>query len=151
MCKVSEALRHKIHAKLFGMNNLLIYFNVILFLKIVTWANICCQSFFFFFFPEAPQYIVVYSSCRSLWLCCVGCHLSMAWWVVLGPRLGSEPAKPWATKAEHRNLTTRALGQSPGMECLKKREETTGEAAKDTWSKDAKVPWKIFWLSLRNL
>ena len=34
--------------------------------------------FFFILLPKAPQYIVVYSSCRSFWLCYVGCHLSMA-------------------------------------------------------------------------
>ena len=28
--------------------------------------------------PKAPQYIVVYSSCRSFWLCYVGWYLSMA-------------------------------------------------------------------------
>ena len=54
--------------------------------------------------------IVIYSSCRSFWLCYVGRRLSMAWWVVLGPCLGSELAKPWAAEAEHANLTTRPWG-----------------------------------------
>ena len=31
----------------------------------------------------------------------------MAWWAVLDPRLGSEPAKPWAPEAERVNLITR--------------------------------------------
>ena len=53
----------------------------------------CCWLLLFFkywhlsFFlllllPKAPQYIAVYSSCRSFRLCYVGCCLSMAWWVV---------------------------------------------------------------------
>ena len=44
------------------------------FLKIGTWAIICCQSYYYFFLlllPKAPQYIVVYSGCRSFWLCYV--------------------------------------------------------------------------------
>ena len=32
----------------------------------------------FFLFSPKPQHIAVYSSCRSLWLCYVGCRLSMA-------------------------------------------------------------------------
>ena len=62
--------------------------------------------FFFFFSPKCPQYIVVYSSCRSLWLCYVGHHLSMAWWAVPCPHPGCEQTKPPATEAEHANLTT---------------------------------------------
>ena len=77
-------------------------------LKIGTWADICCQSFFFLLLPlflsKAPQYIVVYCSCGPA--CC-------AMWdaastgpdeVVLHP--GSELAKPWAAKEEQANLTT---------------------------------------------
>ena len=81
------------------------------FLKIGTWANIGFQSsFFFLLFPKAPQYTVVYSSCRSFWLCYVGRWLQMAWWVVPRPRQGSEPAKPRATEAEHENLITQPQG-----------------------------------------
>ena len=43
--------------------------------------------------------------------CVVLSHLSVAWWVVLGPCPGSEPVKPWATEAEHTNLITRPQGQ----------------------------------------
>ena len=60
--------------------------------------------------PKAHQYVVVYSSCRSFWLCCVGRCLSMAWWAVLCPCPGSEPARPQAAKVEHTNLTTRPRG-----------------------------------------
>ena len=43
-------------------------------------SNISSFSSFFFIFllPKAPQYIVVYSSCRSFWLCYVGCRLNTA-------------------------------------------------------------------------
>ena len=57
-----------------------------------------------------PQYIVVYSSSRSSWLCCVGRRLSMAQWAVLGPHPGSEPAKPWAAESELQNLVTQPRG-----------------------------------------
>ena len=54
-------------------------------------VDTCCQSFFLpLLLPEAPQYIVVYSSCRSFWLCYVGCCLNMAWWAVPCPHPGSE-------------------------------------------------------------
>ena len=76
------------------------------FIKIGTWANNCYQSFVFLL-PKAPHYMVVYSSCECLWLCYVGCCLSMAWWAVPCPHPGSEPTKPWAAKAECTNLTTR--------------------------------------------
>ena len=87
--------------------------SVLFFLKIGTWANICCQSSFFLLLllPKAPQYIAVYSSCRSFWLCYVGRSLSMAWWVVPCLCPGSERAKPWATEAEHMNLTTQPWGR----------------------------------------
>ena len=75
-------------------------------------TNICCQCVFFLL-PEVPQYIVVYSSCRSFWFCYVGCHLSMAWWAVLGPHPGSKPAKPWAPKAGCMNSTTQPWGRPP--------------------------------------
>ena len=39
------------------------------FLKIGTWANICCQSSSFLLLLKAPQYIIVYSNCECLWLC----------------------------------------------------------------------------------
>ena len=83
------------------------------FLKIGTWANICCQSslFFFLLLPNAPEYIVVYPSCRSFLLCYEGHRLSTAWWGVLGPYLGSERKKLWDTKAEHANLTTQTRGR----------------------------------------
>ena len=79
------------------------------FLKIGTPANICCQSCFFSFFyfsPKPPQYILVHSSCKYLWLCYVGHCLSTAWWVVQCPWPGSKTAKPWTAKAECENLTT---------------------------------------------
>ena len=40
----------------------------------------------------------------------MGCRLSMAWWAVPCLYPGSEPAKPWAAKMEHVNLTTRPQG-----------------------------------------
>ena len=61
---------------------------------------------FFLLLPKAPQYMVVYTSCRSFCFCYVGLHLSMAWWAVLGPLLGSQPMKSQAAKAERMNLTT---------------------------------------------
>ena len=74
-------------------------------LKIGTCANICCQSPFFFLLPKTPRYIAVYSSCECLWFCYMGPHLNMTWPSVPCPRPGSEPAKPWAAKAERANLT----------------------------------------------
>ena len=73
-----------------------------------TWDNIYCQSFVFSFLllPKAPQYLVVYSSCRSFLLCYMGCHLSIAWWVVLGWHPGSGLTKLWTTEVECVNLTT---------------------------------------------
>ena len=65
----------------------------------------------FFLLPKAPQYKVVYSSCRSFQFCYVGHRLSMAWRAVLGPSPGSEAVTPWATEAEHSNLTTQPQGQ----------------------------------------
>ena len=62
--------------------------------------------FFFSFSPKPPRFIVVYSSCRSFWLCYVGRCLSMAWWVVPCLRLGSQPVKSLATKVERAKLTT---------------------------------------------
>ena len=42
-------------------------------------SNLPIGSFFLLLLlPKAPQYTVVYSSCRSFWLCYVGCRLSMA-------------------------------------------------------------------------
>ena len=67
-------------------------------------------SFLLLLLPKTPKYIVVYSSCRSFWLCYVGHHLSMAWWAVLGLCPASEPVKPWATEAECANLTTWSIG-----------------------------------------
>lgn len=50
--------------------------------KIRTWVNICCQSYLIFLLllpkglsPTPCQYVGVYSSCRSFWLCFVGCCL----------------------------------------------------------------------------
>ena len=60
--------------------------------------------------PKAPRYIVIYSSCRSFWLCYVGHCLSMAWRAVPCPHPWSELVKPWATKAKHAHLTTRPWG-----------------------------------------
>ena len=85
-----------------------------IFFKDRHWDNICCQSFFSFSSSSSPQsspVIVAYSSCRSFWLCYVGRHLRMPWWAVPCPRLGSELAKPWATKAEDVNLITWPQGQ----------------------------------------
>ena len=45
----------------------------------------------------------------------VGCHLSMAWWMVPYPRPGSEPVKSWATKAECVKLTTQSQGEPPNI------------------------------------
>ena len=65
---------------------------------------------FFFSSPQVPWYIVVYSSLECLWLCYVGCHFSMAWWMMPCPRPGFELVKPWATEAEHVNLITQPWG-----------------------------------------
>ena len=86
------------------------------FFKDWLWANICCQSFFVFLPPDAPQYIVVYSSCGSFWLCYMGHHLSTAWWAMPHPHPGSKLAKPWAAKAESENLTSGPGGQRPRLE-----------------------------------
>ena len=51
----------------------------------------------------------------SFWLCYVGCHLSVAWWVVPCLHSGSEPAKPWATEAERANPTTWPQGWPPSV------------------------------------
>ena len=67
---------------------------------------------FFFLLPKAPHYIVVYFNCGSLELWHVVCCLSMAWWVVLGPRPESEPTKPWADAGGSTNLTTGPWGLS---------------------------------------
>ena len=80
---------------------------------VVGWCSL--KHFFFFFLllvllPKTPQYIVVYSSCRSFWLCCVGRCLSMAWWAMPCSCSGSELAKPRATEAECTNLTTQPRG-----------------------------------------
>ena len=83
----------------------------IYFLKIGPWANNCCQSSSFFFLPKSPQCVVVHSSCRSLWLYYVGRCLSMAWWTVPCPCLGSELVKSRAAEAEHLNLTIWPWGQ----------------------------------------
>ena len=61
--------------------------------------------------PQDPQYIVVYSSCRSFWLCYVGRRLSMAWWVVPGLHQGSKLAKLWAVEVECMNLITQPWGR----------------------------------------
>ena len=82
-------------------------------IKFLATKNVLVRRFFFLLLPKAPQYIVVYSSCGSFWLCYVGCHLSMAQQAVPCPRLGSEPAKRWATKVEHANLTTQPRHQAP--------------------------------------
>ena len=37
--------------------------------------------------------------------------ISVAWWAVLGPHPGFQPAKPWATEVQHGNLTTWPPGQ----------------------------------------
>ena len=62
--------------------------------------------------------MVIHSSCECFWLCCVGCHLSMAWWAVPCPHPGSEPATPWAAEAKRVNLTTQPRGRPLGC-CLK--------------------------------
>ena len=85
--------------------NILLYFLKI-FLKIGTWANICCQSSFFrlLLLPKVPQYIVVYSSCECLWLCYVGRHLSVAWRAV--PRIRtSETLGRWSWARELNSAT----------------------------------------------
>ena len=72
---------------------------------------ISAANLFFLLLPKAPEYIVVYSSCRSFWLCYVGCHLSTTGQVVPGLRPGSKPVKSWTTKPEHAKLTTRPRGR----------------------------------------
>ena len=82
---VYAALHHYFTSALWMDNELVASFSLLptfssfFFSKIGTSANICCQSFFFLpLLPKAPQYKVVYSTCRSFWLCYVGLHLSMA-------------------------------------------------------------------------
>ena len=50
------------------------------------------------------------SSCTSFQMFYVGCHHSMAWWVVCGsvPRIWT--GEPHAAKVEHGNLTTQPWG-----------------------------------------
>ena len=70
------------------------------------WANICCQSFFFLLLlSKAPWYIVVDSSCRFSWLCCVGHWLSTAWWAVPHGRPGSEPSKSLGRRSRAQTTT----------------------------------------------
>ena len=69
------------------------------------------KRLFFLLLPKPPS-ILVYSSCRSFWLCCKGSHLSTASWAVLGLLPGSEPAKPWATESA-RQLNHSARGPGP--------------------------------------
>ena len=85
------------------------------FLKIGPELTSVASLFFSLLLPKALRYIVVYSSCRSFWLCCVGCCLSMAWWAVLGLRPGSEPAKAQATKEKCVNSTSQPRGQPPNQ------------------------------------
>ena len=70
--------------------------------------------FLFSLLLKQPQYIVVYSSCECLWLYYVGHLLSMAWQVVPCLLPGSEPAKPWAPKAEH-EVNHLAMGPAPSL------------------------------------
>ena len=72
--------------------------NEILFPRLAPELTSVANLFFFFFSPKPPRYVVVYSSCGSLWLCYVGCHLSMAWWVVPHLCPGSKPANPGLPK-----------------------------------------------------
>ena len=106
---------------------------------------ICTFSFCSFLLPKAPQYIVVYSSCERLWLCYVGHNLSMAWWAVLGPCPGSKPAKPWATEAEHANLTTRPWGQLPDFLWQSKWPKRTKETSVENRLEEM-YPAKYCWL-----
>ena len=73
------------------------------------------QFLFLLLLPKVPQYIVVYSSCRSFWLWHVGCRLSMAWWAVRCMHPGSQPAKPWAGSGAHEinHLATGPAPESP--------------------------------------
>ena len=84
--------------------------------------------FYFFFFSPKPSsciFLVVGPSSCGMWH--VGRRLSMTWRGVPCPHPGSKPAKPWATEAECRNLTSQPWGQPhkilfliiPGIhECL---------------------------------
>ena len=89
--------------------------------------------FFFLLLPEAPRYIVVYSSCECLWLCYVGRCLSMAWGVPC-PHPGSEPAKHWANKAEFRSW-----GQ-PGEEMFQ-----SGLLRRRLWGRDIWTSYALSW------
>ena len=78
------------------------------FLKIGTWANICCQSSFFSSSPQNPSkklYVLLALQCGT-----PPQHGLMSG---LGLHPGSEPVKPWAAKAECVNLTTRPRGRPP--------------------------------------
>ena len=72
-----------------------------------------CMHFFFPFSPQAPQYIVVYSSCGSFQLWYVGCCLG--WFDeqchVCAQDLNQRNTGPPA--AERMNLTTQPRGQPP--------------------------------------
>ena len=91
------------------INSIFLIVSFLFFPKIGICTNMCCQSFSFSS-PKAPQYIVVYSICKSFQLCFIGRRLSMARQAVPCLHSGSELAKPWATQAEQAN-NHQAMGQ----------------------------------------
>ena len=111
------------------------------FLKIGTWANSCCQSFFFPpLLPKAPRYIAVYSSCECFWLCYVGRRLSVTWWAVPCSCPGCEPAKPSGVEVELANLTTRP-GTGPSCDFWRKLSPSLSRLS-NRWATDwASMHW----------
>ena len=65
-----------------------VFINVCIFVSL-SWLLVFFPSFF-----SCKEDCHWANVCANLPLFYVGCHHSMAWWVVLGPCLGSEPSNP---------------------------------------------------------
>ena len=66
----------------------------------------------FFFFLLVRKIVTELTSCQSFSILYLGCHHSMAWWVVRGCTLEIQTCEPWVAKVECANLTTMPPGQS---------------------------------------
>ena len=82
-------------------------FSIFFFLKIGTWANSCCQSFFLFFLLYLPQ-----SPCTQLYILVAGppsCGLlwdAASTWADERCHVCAQDANPGPPAAERKNLTT---------------------------------------------